>query len=47
MTMKEALTRWLLANGYGEELRGYGHATAEDIAEALLDNFNIQFKEGK
>lgn len=45
MTMLDVLTRWLLRNGYGEERRGYGHATAEDIATALLDNFNITFKE--
>ena len=37
LSTTDQLTIWLLERGFGEELRGYGHATAEEIAEALVD----------
>jgi hypothetical protein len=35
---REALITFLLHRGLGEERRGYGHATAEDIADELIAN---------
>ena len=32
---------WLLGNGYAEEKPGYGHVTAEELAEALHKEFLI------
>lgn len=43
--MKDAIVRWLLASGYAEEERGYGHVSADELADALLENFDIRFKE--
>jgi hypothetical protein len=40
----EALGDWLVDNGYAEAQRGYGHATGEEIAEALLSRFRITIK---
>lgn len=36
------LAEWLLVNGFAEEKRGYGHVSAEDLAEALLETFEIR-----
>ena len=30
-----------LENGYADEKRGYGHVAAEDLAEALLNQYTI------
>lgn len=27
---------WLLDNGYAEEMPGYGHVTADDLADAVM-----------
>lgn len=35
---KDEFIDWLLRHGFAEERRGYGHATAEDIAEKLWDD---------
>lgn len=35
------LSRWLLVKGYAEERRGYGHVSADDLAEHLLERFDI------
>jgi hypothetical protein len=40
------LAGWLVAQGYAEEARGYGHVTGEDLAEALLSRFHIADPEG-
>lgn len=40
MTADE-LARWLTERGLAEEQRGYGHATGEQIAEALLAAFDV------
>lgn len=34
----KALEEWLLMKGFAEELPGYGHATAHEIAEAMVSN---------
>ncbi len=39
MLTAEELCNWLLENGYAEDKPGYGHVTAEELADALLDNF--------
>ena len=44
MTLDE-LTRALRELSIGEEKRGYGHATSEEIANLLLDHFDIEPKE--
>lgn len=43
--LRTILINWLLAQGFGERYPGYGHATAERIAEALLEAFDIRFKD--
>lgn len=35
-TGRDRLRDWLLAGGWAEEKDGYGHATADDLADALL-----------
>lgn len=42
----EELAAWLLENGFAEERRGYGHVSAEELAEALTDAFVI-YREGR
>ena len=37
----ESLAAWLLENYFAEERSGYGHVSAEDLAEALLAEFEI------
>lgn len=39
--MKEQLVQFLLENGYGEETAGFGHATAEAIAEGILAKYTL------
>lgn len=41
MTVDE-LSHALRSLGIGEEKRGYGHATSEELAELLLDYFDIR-----
>jgi hypothetical protein len=43
----ELLAEWLLVNGFAEEKRGYGHVSAEDLAEALLETFEIRLSAHK
>lgn len=43
--MQDLLADWLIANGFAEAQRGYGHATGEDIAEAMMEVFDIEFKD--
>ena len=38
---KHELVEWLLGNGYAEEESGYGHVSAEELAEALIDEFDL------
>ena len=40
--MREQLIRWLLDNGYAEEYEGYGHVSAERLADALLDQYLME-----
>lgn len=40
--MRERIIKWLLDNGYAEEQRGYGHVSAEDLADALLAEFHVE-----
>lgn len=44
MLTAEELAAWLLDNGYAEEKPGYGHVTAEELAEALLKQFTMVHK---
>jgi hypothetical protein len=37
MTTVERVTDFLVARGLGEEIAGYGHATAEKVAQELFD----------
>lgn len=39
---KTELAKWLLGGGYAEEKPGYGHVSADDLAEALLGSFEIE-----
>ncbi len=41
MVDRYRLITWLLENGYAEPERGYGHVSAEELAEALLEEFHI------
>lgn len=41
----KALAQWLLDNGYAEEQSGYGHVSAEDLAEALFEHYHIYPKD--
>lgn len=47
MTLEE-LEDWLEGIGSvdGREFRGYGHITADELAERMLRDFNISYKEG-
>lgn len=40
--LRTHLTHWLLVNGFAEEKRGYGHVSAEDLADALINRFEIR-----
>lgn len=42
--MRDELIAWLLDEGYAEQRPGYGHVTAEDLADALLERFEITAK---
>ena len=37
----EELVEWLLANSFAEELPGYGHVDANELATALIRKFEI------
>ena len=38
---KDELVKWLLDNGFAEEKSGYGHVSAEELAAALIDAFDV------
>ena len=38
------LAEWFVVNGLAEDRYGYGHATGEQIAEAILDVFDIRWR---
>lgn len=38
---QDELVAWLLDKGYAEEESGYGHASAEELASALLARFDV------
>lgn len=38
---KDELVKWLLDMGYAEEKSGFGHVSAEILAEALMARFDI------
>lgn len=40
----DELASWLVRRGLADDQRGYGHASGEEVAEALLENFNITHK---
>lgn len=37
----DELVAWLLEKGYAEETSGYGHVSAEELAAALVDAFDV------
>ena len=37
------LRSWLLARGYAEEDRGYGHVSAEELADAILTTWDLRY----
>lgn len=37
----EQLANWLTENGYAEDDPGFGHVCGEELAEALLNQFEI------
>lgn len=37
----EEIAAWLLENGFAEEKSGYGHVSAEELATALVDKFDV------
>lgn len=39
----DELVAWLLAKGYAEEKAGYGHVDAQELAEALTNEFDMLF----
>lgn len=41
---RQYLTRWLLDNGYAEPRAGFGHVSAEQLADALLGNFTLTMR---
>lgn len=41
MPTTEELAAWLLDRGYAERDSGYGHVSADELAEALMAEFDI------
>lgn len=41
MPTTDELAAWLLDRGYAEASSGYGHVSADDLAEALMTEFDI------
>ena len=39
------LKAWLLAKGYAEPERGYGHVSAEELADSLLATFDVRYQD--
>lgn len=39
----DLLSEWLLMGGYAEAERGYGHVSADDLATALLNTFEMYY----
>lgn len=37
----EELQKWLLDKGFAEEKPGYGHVDAEELAQALINDFDV------
>lgn len=37
----EELVAWLLERGYAEEKSGYGHVSADELAAALIETFDL------
>lgn len=37
----DELVAWLLERGYAEEASGHGHVSAEELATALVDTFDV------
>lgn len=42
---RQTLINFLLAEGLAEEQDGYGHASAEQVADKLLERFDIEERE--
>lgn len=40
-TRKDELVAWLLEKGYAEEESGFGHVSADELAEALIQRFDV------
>ena len=40
---KDELAAWLLQKGYAEAESGYGHVSADELAEALIERFDVLF----
>lgn len=38
---KAEVVAWLLHHGYAEELSGYGHVSADELAEALITEWDL------
>lgn len=45
MVTKEDLKAWLIANGV-DEVRGYGHICADDLADRMQAAFGMEWHEG-
>lgn len=38
---KSEVVAWLLTHGYAEEQPGYGHVSADELAEALISEWDL------
>lgn len=38
---EDELVEWLLANGFAEAESGFGHVSAEELAQKLIDRFDV------
>lgn len=38
---QEEMVEWLLENGFAEEQSGFGHVSAEELAQELIKKFEI------
>lgn len=41
----DGLVNWLLDNGYAEDKAGYGHVSAEELADALLECYEMRVRD--
>lgn len=41
---RDELIAWLNEGGHADEVRGYGHRCSEDLADALLEAFTMEWR---